>query len=162
MASFRRPDVVEPVLIAFGFVLLFAALPHALFGDDQTRFDDIEQLLHHGELSDSRYSLVMPLVASPFLLLGELVGSPSGWAARVNVIVLAAGASLIWLLLRDCVDRSLLRRTLLVVLFASFVTSKLRDFNAEILTATLATVGIAALVWSRHRRLALDPARCHQ
>ena len=39
-----------------------------------------------------RYSLVMPLVSSPLLLLGEAVRSPEWWAAHFNVFVVAAGA----------------------------------------------------------------------
>ena len=128
-----------------GFAVLLVLLPHELQGDDSKRFVDIERLLHDGELSERRYSLVMPLVSSPLLLLGEAVRSPEWWAAHFNVFVVAAGALAVFGLLRDRVDGSLLRRTLLVLLFASFLTSRLRDYNAEVLTATLLTVGIVLL-----------------
>lgn len=138
------------MLLAGGFIVLFALLPHALVGDDLQRFSDIQALLHDADLSGDRYSLVMPLLSSPFLLLGSLLGSPEWWAARFNVIVVAAGSYLAWQLVRDRVDATLYRRLLLVLLFASYLTNRLRDYNAEVLTATLIALGILCLVTDRH------------
>ena len=92
----------------------------------------------------------MPLLSSPFLLLGSLLGSPEWWAARFNVIVVAAGSYLAWRLVRDRIDATLYRRLLLVLLFASYLTNRLRDYNAEVLTATLIALGILCLVTDRH------------
>ena len=143
----------EWCLIAAGVVALFAVMPHALANDDQIRIADIELLLHHGHLSSSRYSLIMPLVSSPFLLVGEIVKSPAWWAERFNVVVVATGGFFLWRLLRPTVDARLLRSVLLVLIFASFLSNRLRDYNAEVFTATLVTVGIVTLVVGRHRRL---------
>jgi len=115
----NRTAAVERALLLVGFLVLFALLPHGLAGDDFTRFADIEQLLHHGSLSNSRYSILMPLISAPVLLVGEIVRSPEWWAARFNVIVVAAGALVVFRLLRDHVDRRVLRQALLLLLFAS-------------------------------------------
>ena len=136
-------------MLLVGFLVLFALLPHGLAGDDFTRFTDVEQLLHHGSLSNSRYSILMPLISAPVLLVGEIVRSPEWWAARFNVIVVAAGALVVFRLLRDRVDRRVLRQALLVLLFASFLTNRLRDYNAEVLSATLFTLGTVLLVRGR-------------
>jgi len=141
---------VERVLLGGGFVVLFLAMPHGLEGDDFQRFDDIQQLLNHGHLSDSRFSLVMPLVSAPFLLLGHLVRSPSWWATRFNVVVVAVGAFVIWRLLRDRVDGTLLRRTLLVLLFASLLTNRLRAYDPEVLGGTLIAIGIVCIEMRRY------------
>jgi hypothetical protein len=147
----RHPvEAFEWVLLAGGLAVLFFCLPHSLFGDDQVRFDDIERLLHDGDLSDSRYSLVMPIVSAPLLLLGEVVGSPEAWAARFNVVVVAVGAAVALRSLRGRIDPGLARRSLLVLLFASLLTNRLRDYNAEVLTATLFAVGIVLVVGRRH------------
>ena len=146
----RRAAVFEQALLAGGFVVLFTLLPHALVGDDLQRFSDVQALLHHARLSDSRYSLVGPLLSSPFLLLGSVLGSPEWWAARFNVIVVAVGAYVAWRLVRGHVDASLYRRVLLVLLFASYLSNRLRDFNAEVLTATAVALGILCLVTDRH------------
>jgi hypothetical protein len=145
----NRTAVVESALLLLGFLVLFALLPHGLAGDDFTRFNDVERLLRHGSLSDSRYSIVMPLISAPVLLVGEILRSPEWWAARFNVIVVAAGALVLFRLLRDRVDRRLLRQVLLMVLFASFLTNRLRDYNAEVLSATLFTLGFVLLVRRR-------------
>jgi hypothetical protein len=140
----------EWALLAGGLVVLFFLLPHGLAGDDLTRFDDIERLLHHGDLSESRFSLVMPLVSAPFLLLGEVVASPEWWAARFNVIVVAVGLVVAFPLLRTRIDERLFRQFALVLLFASLLTNRLRDYNAEVLTATLIAIGIVLITSRRH------------
>ena len=144
---------METALLVVGFGVLFVLLPHSLMGDDFARFTSIEQLLHHGHVSDSRYSLVMPLVSVPLLLAGEVVRTPEWWAAHFNVILVAAGAVILFWLLRDRVDRSVLRRALLVLLFASLLTNRLRDYNAEVLTAVLVTVGIVLVTAVRRAAL---------
>jgi hypothetical protein len=145
-----RDAVLERGLIVAGFGVLFFLLPHALVGDDNQRFSDIELLLHHGRLSDSKYSLVMPLLSVPVLALGHVVESPAWWAARFNVIVVAAGVAVSCWLLRGRADPRLLRLIVLVLLFASFLTDRLRDYNAEVMTASLVAVGIVCIATGRH------------
>jgi hypothetical protein len=142
--------VFETALIAAGFLVLFFLLPHGLIFDDQTRFTDIETLLRHGQLTDSRFSLVMPLISVPVLLLGQVVQSPAWWASHFNVIVVAAGSLIAYRLLRGRVDPRLFRLTILVLLFASYGTDELRNYDAETLTATLVTLGIICLATGRH------------
>jgi hypothetical protein len=145
-----RGAVLELGLIVAGFGVLFFFLPHALVGDDNQRLNDIELLLHHGRLSDSKYSLVMPLLSVPVLLLGTVVESSAWWAAHFNVVVVAAGVAVSCWLLRGRADPRLLRLIVLVLLFASFLTDRLRDYNAEVLTATLVAVGIICITTGRH------------
>jgi hypothetical protein len=142
---------VEIGLIGVGFVVLLLCLPHRLFGDDPARFDDIERLLRHGELTDGRYSLTMPLLSAPFVLLGRLVGpSEVWWATRFNVIVVAVGTLIAFRLLRGRVEPGLLRKVVLVLLFSSLLTNRLTDYNSEVLTATLVTLGILVISSGRH------------
>jgi len=153
MISVVRPGwaaILERGLLAGGFVVLFAVMPHALEGDDFQRFADIQLLLNHGHLSHSRFSLVMPLVSAPLLLLGHLVRSPSWWATRFNVVVVAVGALVTWRLLRGRVEAVLLRRTLLLVLFASLLTNRLRAYDPEVLDGTLLAIGIVCIGTRRH------------
>lgn len=149
MSSPSSRRLIESTLVVVGFGVLLVLLPHSLVGDDFSRFNDVERLLHDGELSDGRYSLVMPLVSSPLLVLGEVVRSPEWWAARFNVILVAAGAVIVFRLLRDRVDASFLRQTVLLLLFASFLTNRLRDYNAEVLTALLVTIGLILILDAR-------------
>jgi hypothetical protein len=129
-------------VIGIGFIAMFAVVPHNLGDDDRTRFADIETLLHHGHLSGSKFSLVGPLISTPVLLIGEIVGSPYGWAERFNVIVVAISAAVLWRLTRGQADPRLFRWSVLVLLFASYLANRLRDYNAETLTAALITIGV--------------------
>ena len=151
MSSPRRfIAAFETGLIAGGFGVLFALLPHAFNSiDDQTRFDDVEQLLQHGHLTSGHFSLVMPLASAPFLLLGKVLGSPEWWAERFNVMVVAVGTLVAFHMLRGRADAALVRVAVLVLCFASFLTSALRGYGAETFSATLVAVGIVALVTGR-------------
>lgn len=137
---------LDDALLAAGFVILFFVVPHALAGDDFTRYADIQQLLQHGRLTDSKYSLVMPLVSAPFLLLGHVVRSPEWWAARFNVVVVAVAWVVAARVLRGRIDRRLLALTGLVLLAESLLSNRLRDYNAEVLTAASVAVGILCVV----------------
>jgi hypothetical protein len=92
----------------------------------------------------------MPLASAPLLLVGEVVGGPTWWAARFNVIVVALAIVVVRRLLRGR-DDSLLRSSLLVLLCASYLTNRLRDYDAEIFTTALVTVGIVAISTGRAR-----------
>lgn len=94
----------------------------------------------------------MPVLSAPFLLIGSVLGSHEWWAARFNVIVVATATIVAWRLVRDRVDPRLFRHFVLVLLFASYLTNRLRDYNAEVLTATLVALGIVCLVTGRHAR----------
>jgi hypothetical protein len=148
-----RRAAFETALIVVGLLVLLLVLPHALAGDDGKRFADVEQLIHHGHLTSSRYSLVGPLASAPFLLLGEVVGSPAWWAARFNVFLVAAGLAAAFVLTRGRVAPGLLRTFALVLLFASFLTDRLRDYGTEVFTGTLLVLGTMAVVSGRYRRL---------
>ena len=137
--------IFETSVIVVGLLVLFFLLPHAPTGDDKARLHDIAELVDRGHLTSSRYSLVMPLLSLPVLALGNLVESRSWWAVHFNVLVVAAGLALAYGLLRGRVDPRLFRRFALVLLFVSFLTNRMRDYNAEVLTATLVALGIVCV-----------------
>lgn len=83
-AEFDRRAAFEWCLIAVGLMVMLLCLPRELFHDDNVRLSDIETLLHHGHLTNSQYSLVMPLFSLPVLLLGEFIHSPAAWAVSVQ------------------------------------------------------------------------------
>src|SRR5262245_66088778 len=91
----------------------------------------------------------MPLASTPVVLLGHIVESQTWWAARFNLVIAAFGAIGVAAILRGRVEATVLRRTGLVLLFASLFANRLRDYNAEVFTAVLVTLGIACLVTDR-------------
>ena len=68
----RLRAAFETALIAAGLAVLFFCMPHQIRGDDLVRFRDIQELLKYGKLTNSGYSLVMPLISVPVLLLGNV------------------------------------------------------------------------------------------
>ena len=148
-----RRAAFETALIVVGFFVLLFVLPHELNGDDTIRFYDIEQLIHHGHLTDSKFSLVGPLASAPLLLLGEVVSSPAWWAGRFNLFVVAAGLVAAYVFTRGRIAPGLFRTFALILLFASFLTDRLRNYGAEPFTAALFVLGALAVVEGRYRLL---------
>lgn len=146
----RTTAVVETTLILYGLAVLFVVAPHRVEGDDSIRFADVETLIHHGRLTDDSYSLIGPLLSAPFLLVGEIVGSPNWWAAHFNVLVVAIALLALFPLTRGRVDRAFLRTFTLVLLFASLLTEGMRTYGPETVTAALVALGIVVVAGGRH------------
>ena len=149
VAMLRSRAGFETALLVAGFALLAFVLPHGISGDDSVRFADVEQLIHHGHLTDSRYSLLGPLLSAPVLLLGEVIGTPQGWADHFNVILVAVAILAGYRLTRDRMEPALYRAFALVLLFASFLTERLRDYDTEITTTVLVVFGLLAVLDNR-------------
>lgn len=142
--------MIETAMIVAALAGLFFLLPHELNGDDVVRLDDIWELIYYGRLTSDPYSLVMPLASTPVIMLSHVTGSWTFWATRFNVLITAGGILIAYRLLRGRVDARLFRLTVLVLLVASLYTNRMRDYNAEVFTATLVTVGIICLTTNRY------------
>jgi hypothetical protein len=148
--SFSGAAAFETGLIICGLLAMYFLLPHVLRGDDLTRLHDINQLLDHGKLTNSRFSLVMPLISVPVLMLSHVTQTRAYWAEHFNSLVVAAGVLIAYLLIRGRYDARLFRLSVIVLLFASFLTNRLRDYNAETTTAVLVTLGIICVTTNRY------------
>ncbi len=67
----------------------------------------------------------------------------------ISSVLLALGMLAFYLLLRQRLDRSLLRRFLILLVFASMLPQQLTDFDGEIFTALLVLIGATLVVQRR-------------
>ncbi len=141
----------EMVLIAFGLAANLILLPRQFSSDALLRFQALSQLLNTHTLSAEHYSLVGPLFASPLWFLGKINQSSEWWCLRYNAVLLAIGMLSFYLLLRNRLDRSVLRTFMILVIFASMATQQLTDFDAEIFTAVMVMIGAILVVQWRGR-----------
>ncbi|MGO8951010.1 MAG: hypothetical protein ACLQUY_25825, partial [Ktedonobacterales bacterium] len=141
--------VLESGLILGGLVANLVFLPHMLSSDALLRFAELSQFLSAHTLSASRFSLVGPLFAAPLWFLGKLNQTSAWWCLRYNTVLLALGMLAFYCLLRNRLDRSLLRIFLILLIFASMLTQQLTDFDGEIFTALLVLIGATLVVQRR-------------
>jgi hypothetical protein len=142
----RREAWVDTVLIVAG-VAGMAVHPHKITSDGRARYDALTQLLSTGTLSDNQYSLIGPLFATPLWLLAKLFGAdPATWLKQYNIVLFALGLLATYLLLRDRVDTTLLRRFLLLLTAGSLVATHTVDFYGEMFTMVGVGVGVLAAV----------------
>ena len=136
---------VETSLIVLGVLAQFFLLPHILDADGKTRYQALDALLRNDVLLDNKYSLIGPLFAAPLWLLGALFGDMAWWVERFNTIFLGAGLLTLYLLLRNRMDRRLLRAFLLLLLVASMFPAHVEGFYGEVFTALCVAAGVILL-----------------
>jgi hypothetical protein len=141
---------IETSLIMLGFVFAFFVLRHSgIYGDGRLRFQALSDLLEHGHILNTKYSLVGPLFSAPLWMLGRVVENSVWWVERYNVLVLAAGALGFYFILRRHLDGRVIRRFLLILLTASMFPNHLKWYYGEVFTAACVGVGLAAVVYGR-------------
>jgi hypothetical protein len=141
--------VFETSLIIAGLLAIFFLLPHTIHGDAAVRFQAISLLLEQGKLSNMPYSFVGPAFSIPFWLLGKLYMTPVWWISRFNVFVFAAGLLAIYFLLRNRIDRGLIRKFFLVLIIASMFANHLMNYYGEVFTTMLVVTGIIMFMAGR-------------
>jgi hypothetical protein len=133
--------VIETASIIIGMLINLLLIPRHLSSDAVHRFQALNQLLSAHTLSTVPYSLVGPLFATPLWLLGKLYKTPQWWIQYYNWLLLALGLVVFYVLLRNRIDRSILRTFLLLIVFASLCAQQVTDFDGEIFTALLVMIG---------------------
>nr|MDQ3348897.1 hypothetical protein [Acidobacteriota bacterium] len=133
-----RAVLVTLALTAAAIALLFAVVPHGLYGDGYVRYLKIDALLREGTLGRERYSYVGPLFAAPFWLLGE---TRMWWCARFNVLVLAAAAVVGWRALRPLLPPDERAAFVLLLAATGMMPHATRDFYGEAFSAVLVGTG---------------------
>ncbi len=139
---------IETGLIVLGFICAFFVLRHSgIYGDGVLRFQELSDLLQHGQVLNTKYSLVGPFFSAPLWLLGQVVETSAWWCERYNVLVLAAGALGSYFILRRRLAGTLIRRFILILLTASMFPNHLMWYYGEVFTAIGVGVGLAAVVF---------------
>ncbi len=136
----------ETALIVLGLLANLLLLPHYIGYDGWFRFTALSTMLTQSQVPDVKYSMVGPFFSIPFWYLGKLYQTPLWWCSRYNVFVFAAGLLAIFWLLKDRVDRGLLRKFFLLLVVASMFSNHLLYYYGELFTAIFVAVGCVAIV----------------
>ncbi|MGX7676007.1 hypothetical protein [Plantactinospora sp. DSM 117369] len=140
----RVTAVLEWALIGAGMLLLAVHPRPPMMGDGLVRYQALLQLLEQRQLPETAYSLIGPLFAAPLWMVGRWYGDPEPVLAQYNLLLFGFGLVALHLLLRDRMDRRLLRRFLLVLVAGSMAAAHVQDFYGEMFTATTVGVGLLA------------------
>src|SRR6266567_3652299 len=147
----RLQAVIETILIVVGLLAMTFLLNHGVYGDGKKRFLAVSTLLTQGQIKNgpySQYSLIGPLFSIPFWYLGKWFSTPIQMISQYNQFVFACGLLSIYLLLKDRMDRHLLRKFLIILLAASMFSMNVTAYYGEVFTAICVGVGILALLLS--------------
>ncbi|HEY1349764.1 MAG TPA: hypothetical protein VGF67_09085 [Ktedonobacteraceae bacterium] len=134
---------IETSLIILGLLAVFFLLPREMKGDGLLRYQALLHILINHSIPESRYSLIGPFFALPLIWIGRKLGDPSGWALVYNQVLFAASILLSYFLLKDQMQRAILRKFYLLLLIASMFVAHLAFFYGEVFTAL--TVGFGLL-----------------
>lgn len=137
----RGGPVVETAFILIGLALLAFGQRQQLGGDGQARWDALLLLWEHGQVSDTIYSMIGPVFATPWYVLGL------GVLQYYNVSLFALSLGAVYLLLRNRIDRDLLRRFLLLLVAGSMIAPHVRNFYGEVFTMVAVGLGLLAVAY---------------
>ena len=137
--------VFEFILIFTGIVILLFSSKHSIFSDGIVRFDSLSMLLSDGTISQTPYSIIGPIFSAPLWFLGKLIKSPAWWCSLYNFLIFITGLFFIYRICRKNIDSGLLRRFLLILIFASMFPYHQTAYYGEVFTAILVGVGILAI-----------------
>ena len=140
----RHSKKIEIGLILVGLAVLFFCLPHFVSGDGYLRFRALRRLMNADKIVSTGYSMVGPLFALVLWPLGKLYESAEWWIARFNFFVFTGGLFLFYQLLRDKLDRGIVRKFLLILLIGSMFPNHLKDFYGEVFTTMVVSAAILA------------------
>jgi hypothetical protein len=136
---------IESSLIVIGLLAQLFLLPHVISSDGTVRYQALDALLRNAALSDNKYSLIGPLFAAPLWVVGGAAGDTAWWVARFNTVFLGLSLLMLYLLLRNRMDRGVLRAFLLVLLAASMFPAHVEEFYGEVFTALCVAIGVVLL-----------------
>ncbi len=141
LSSFFNP-FIETSLIVIGLLALFLLLPHQMRGDGTVRYQALLSLLVNHRVPDIKYSLVGPFFALPLLWIGRKLGDPLDWTLAYNQIIFALSLLVGYVLLRNHMNRAILRRFCLLLIIASMFVAHLAFFYGEVFTALCVGFGV--------------------
>jgi hypothetical protein len=141
---------VEIGLIIGGLLYIYLLLPRSTGGDGWFRYQDLLSLLA-GHKPPSKYSLIGPLFAYPLLRIGNKLGRGYQWISAYNFVLFCCVLLVTYFLLRNRMDRSLLRKFFLILVVASMFPVHLGFFYGEVFTALCVGMGIL-IVYARYKR----------
>jgi hypothetical protein len=137
--------IFEFILIFTGIIILFFVSRYSIFGDGRLRFYAVSKLFTDGTISQTPYSMIGPIFSAPLWFLGKLIKSPAWWCSIYNFLVFITGLFIIYRICRKSVDSGLLRKFLLILVFASMFPFHQTTYYGEVFTAILVGVGILAI-----------------
>ena len=143
--------VVEWLLVAIGIVLLFRSAVPAIESDGLVRLKMVQSLFDDGPLSRTKFSIIQPLLASPFYWLGSKFDRAEVFLARYNFAVFVVFLVGLHGWLRRQGSVVVARRTVLLLMCASMLPQATQHFFTELTTLTLVVLGYLLF---RTRRLA--------
>lgn len=145
---YRHPWL-DALLLVIALLELLTFFPHNLRGDAAARFAALSQIIEGHGIPAVKYSLIGPLFSTPLWLLGKVISTPAALVQYYNWAIFAGGLLALYLLLRDILDRRVLRTFLLLLIVASMFPIHTLTFYAEPFTAVCVAVGSVLAVFGR-------------
>lgn len=109
--------------------------------DGDIRFKSLSQLLEHGRLNESPYSMIGPLFASPLWFLGKFFVDPEFWCISFNFIVFLLGGWIIYRFMGRYLDWQIARVFVILLFLASMFPEHIKNFYSEVFTSIAVAVG---------------------
>jgi hypothetical protein len=142
-SSYARLGLFLLLGVGCGSIFL---LPFSVSGDGSIRYEFMNTLTHHLEITSMRYSMVGPLFSLPLWLISIFNKDPSTIISRYNFLLFAGCLFILYQWLKHFFDWKFLATFLFILAFGSMFPGHLLYYYGEVFSAvclTLGTVGLA-------------------
>ncbi len=141
----------EVALILAGLFVLLTMIPHSINYFNYVRVQNLYQSIVQGKLlplSFTKKPIIGPIFSLPLWVLGKWYRPSYWWCARYNILVFSVGLCFFYLILRKHMNRSTLRKFIIILIAASMFPNHLRVTYHEVFTAMMVGVGLLAVTFS--------------
>lgn len=146
--SRNQNRIANAVLLA-GFALLLVTLAASYKSDGQARYNLLKAMFTGGELNE-KYSLFLPVLASPIYLVADLVGAdPHRFVAYFNFAFTLLAGGYVYYLTRQRYGLTLAKFAAILLLATSMYSHHLQWFFGEVSAALV--IAIAFFLKNQHR-----------
>jgi len=135
---------IETGLIIVGLIFVALLLPCQTGFDGGKRYQDLLYVFASHSLFQphSKYSLIGPFFSIPLFFIGRKLGHPEEWICLYNFTLFSLCLLLSYFLLRNHIDRALLRKFFLVLIYGSMFVAHLSLYYGEVFTALCVGFGV--------------------
>jgi hypothetical protein len=138
------------LLLGMGFVGLFI-LPFSITSDGQVRFQFMDTLVHHLQITPMRYSMIGPIFSLPLWVLASFFKDPDAVIARYNLLLYASAIFVLFMWLKSHFERKFIITFIFILSFGSMFPGHLINYYGEVFSAVFLAMGTVGLVTKKER-----------
>lgn len=135
-------------ILFISILIYWTILPFQATGDGLQRVTMIKELFENNTISNSAYSIIGPLFASPLYFIDKILFTNKFYFLyRFNFFIFCIGLIFLYNILKDIYDHSFVINFLILLVSGSMFSNHIQDFYGEVYTAIFLAIGFCYIIY---------------